>query len=177
VAEEIIFLDLAGRTGVCEGEVGGTPRLYSVQLSRESDDDFDAAGRAVLWMAERFILSRPRAVYAEAAPAFTSMRGKTNARTLKLLIGLGYAIGGVCKARRVPFHVISVSTVRAWCIGQGNMEGEKAKRESARVARALGWFPSNLDEADAAAGWAFACSLCDKTIRRPMEHWAKRPED
>jgi hypothetical protein len=56
------------------------------------------------------------------------------------------------------------------------MEGQKAKRESARVARALGVNPANLDEADAAGGWFYCCSLHDKAIAAPFKHWVVRED-
>lgn len=172
--DSILFLDVASQTGVVEGPVGGVPQLQTVRFSRDYDDDFDAAGRAVLWMAERFALSVPKAVYVEAPPEVGSMQGHTNAQSLTRLIGLVWSIAGVCKARGVPIRTANVKTVRTWFIGQGNMEGQRAKREAARVARELGFEPKNLDEADAFAGWYWACGLHEGGPEAPRTHWAQR---
>jgi hypothetical protein len=174
VSDALIFIDAASRTGIADGIIGEPPRLYTQQFAREFDAPDDAFGRAVLWMAERLVVSVPIAVYIEAPLSVGAHWGKTNARTTTLLIGLWAALAGVCKARGVPVHRANVSMVRKHFIGQGNMEGERAKRECLRVARDLGWNPKNLDEADAAAGFHYAASLHDKTILAPSRFWTER---
>ena len=175
--DDIIFCDVASHTGVAEGAPGSTPRLYTQPFVREFDDLPDIFGRATLWIAERLAVSVPKAVYVEAPLNPGTAWGHTNARTTMILIGLAANITGVVKARGIPCHWANVRTIRAWYLGLGNIPGEKAKRECMRVSRCLGWDPKNYDEADAAAGFAWACSLHDKSIEPPRAYWTPRMED
>ena len=174
---EVWCLDVASVTGVAEGVPGAKPRLYTARFARESDDPEDTFGRAVLWIAERLAVSTPTAVYIEAPISSGAAWGKTNAKTTNLLIGLWACISGVVKARGIPCHRVNVKTVRVHFLGQGNIPGDRAKRECMRVCRCLGWEPNNYDEADAAAMWSYASSLHDRTLLAPREHWTPRESD
>src|SRR5579863_5262291 len=135
---ELIFLDIASQTGCADGEIGAVPRLYTQTFARAGDHRWDGAGRAALWMAQRLQVSRPVAVYIEAPGRAMSFRGKTSAGTLLLLNDLATGCAAVCKNFGVPVYEVSVNTVRAWFLGDGRMPGDQAKREAARIARALG---------------------------------------
>lgn len=173
MSDEIWFLDVAGNMGVAQGPPGKIPRLYTVPISKEHDDHEDAFGRATLWIAEQLSLTQPRAVFIEA-PRGASVWGNTNADTNMRLIGLWAAIAGVVKARKIHCQRGSVSTIRKFFIGVGNMPGPQAKKEVIRVCRSLGWDVANDNEADAAAGWLWACSLYDKTLAPPRALWMPR---
>jgi hypothetical protein len=171
----IIFIDAASTTGIADGPVGGIPALSTIQFAREHDSGPEKAwGRAVLWMAERFVFSLPVAVYIEAPLSVGTNWGHTNAKSTTMLIGLWAAISGVCEARGVPVHRANVATIRKHFIGQGNLPRDRAKRECLRIARALGWAPKTLDEADAAAGFHWACSLHDRRMAAPSAFWTAR---
>ena len=170
---DLIFLDVASSTGVADGPIGGAPNLSTQRFARPDDARWDGAGRAALWMAERLAISLPLAVYIEAPVPHGGMKGKTNSRTLGLLNELATGCAAICKARRVPVYPANVSTIRAWFLGQGNMRGDDAKREAYRVATMIGWEPKNHDEADAAAGFHWACALHDRRLTAPPAHWQK----
>ena len=173
-AGEIWCFDVASVTGAAEGVPGAKPRLYTKRFSREFDEPEDVFGRATLWIAERLAVSTPKTVYIEAPLGAGVGWGHTNAATTNLLIGLWATISGVVRARGIPCHRANVRTVRAHFLGQGNLPGDRAKRECMRVCRSLGWEPNNYDEADAAAMWSWAASLHDKGLFAPREHWAPR---
>lgn len=170
---DIVFLDVASVTGVADGEVGGTPVLSTINLTRPGDHEWEAGGRAALWMAERLAKSLPRAVYIEAPISPGAMRGRTNAKTLLMLNGLAWSFASIAWLRRVPVRSVAVSTVRKWFIGSGRMPSVQAKRACFEYARMLGADPKNLDEADAAAGWYWAAALHGRMIapsKREHEH-------
>lgn len=173
MSDELIFLDVASKMGCADGIIGKSPRLYTVSLSREADGFFTGPARGARWAAERLYVSRPRAVYIEAPPQVGAMHGHTNAKTITDLIGLVKAIGAIFENAGIPTHTAHVGTVRKWFLGAGNMKGDVAKRDAARIARALGWAPNNLDEADAAAGWHWACGL-HGGFEQPKHLWISR---
>ena len=147
-----MFLDAATQCGVAEGPTDGQPRLYTVNFAAR--DDAHVFARAQGWLARR--LSQPpipKAIWIEEP-----QRGRWDNATYRL-VGLGAALSGTAVLFGVPAHFANVRTIRKYTLRRGDLPGDDAKRLAMRLARASGLDPNNLDEADAWAGWMFACSL------------------
>lgn len=171
----IMALDISSRAmGICEGRPGEKPRFETVRLKRPDDTAEDAFAEAIAWAALRFRSFPPdRLVIERRLPTMNAFRqdeeGKvrptTNPTTVYLLCGLSAIITGAARRigiRNVPGHGVdgygvAVSTARKAFIGKGNMKGEDAKRLAMQVSKTLGWEPTDLDQADAACVWSWAC--------------------
>jgi hypothetical protein len=153
----ILALDVASRTGVCEGRAGETPIFYTKQFAKEGDEHEDVFAAALLWLVERLKVDLPDAVYIEA-PLSPGVYGKTNAETTTRLLGMWATLAAAVKVKGVRYRRAKVSTVRAAFIGHGRLEGAEAKRRAFDLCKALGWAPKNRDEADAGAIFWWASS-------------------
>ena len=170
MAGELIFLDVASKCGVAEGLVGAAvPTIYCERFARPDERIEAGLRRAGNWMAARIQLSRPRAVYIEA-PLSSGVWGKTNSNTTLLLQSLWAALATVCGIANVPCRRGNVQTIRKFFVGEGRPDDPKDR--VMEVCQRLGWKPKNYDEADAAAGWYWACSLYEGGPRNPSQHWA-----
>ncbi|AWN47176.1 hypothetical protein DK419_13325 [Methylobacterium terrae] len=169
----ILFLDVAGNTGVAEGRPGQTPRLYDARLRREDDDWEDTWGRAVGWIADRLYVEREAVEAGDLrlvveAPIFTGKTGEKNAESELVTKCLWACITGFARARRVMVRRVAVSTVRAAFLGNGNLPGKVAKPLARDTCRALGWNPPSLDAADAGAGWWWASQQWAPDLTPPV---------
>lgn len=161
VAPYILSLDIATKTGVCEGRAGEAPRFYSLRFANGDDEHEDAFAGALRWIAERLSVSRPDAVYVEAPinpaaflgkydPATGRLGMSTNPDTTIRLMGLWATIAGAVKVKGVKYRRVNVQTARKSFIGHGNLKGAEAKRRAFEMCKLLGWAPENRDESDAA---------------------------
>ncbi len=166
------FIDASPNLGVAEGAVGAAiPRLYTVPCSSAGEVE-QVYGKGARWLCDRLNVSRPDVIWIEA-PMPAGVRKHERAIVPLMLMGLYGALVGVAGLARVPVHGISVKTVRAAILGNGNLPGEAAKREAMRIAIAEGASPANYDEADAWCGWRYVQSLYPGGIPAP-EHRMKR---
>lgn len=156
---EGIGLDIASNMGVCEGAPGETPRLYTVRLASGDVDHGAAFAKAIKWMAQRLLVSRPDWIVIEAPIPAAAMNGGTNAATLAMLWGLAACIEGTARAKNVPVRRLAIRQVRKNFIGIGNLKGPEAKRRTVALCKALGWSPQGHDSADAAACWHLGCTM------------------
>lgn len=169
MTDEILALDIASRTGICEGSPGAKPVIYHQDFLKdhESGKGFDhldkMASRAIVWMAERLQASLVRVVTIEAPPPEQALQGQTNARATAIKMMLVGALAGTAAARGVQVRYRNIGQVRKFFIGKGNLAGDIAKPRVKRVCELLGWDPENYDQADSAALWAYECSVLAPT--------------
>jgi hypothetical protein len=166
-SDEIFGLDVASTMGVCEGVPGQTPRLYTVRLAAGEDDHGASFAKAIKWMAQRLLVTHPRAIIIEAPIPAAAMNGATNANTLAVLWGLAACIEGTARAKSIPVRRVNIQRVRKSFIGAGNLKGPEAKRRTVALCRALGWNPPSHDAADAAACWHLGCTM----FAPDLAHW------
>ncbi len=169
----ILALDVAGNTGVGEGRPGQTPRLYDARLRREDDDWEDTWGRAIGWIADRLYVEREAVSAGDMrvvveAPIFVGKAGARNADSELTTKCLWACVTGFARARGVMVRRVSVQTVRAAFLGNGNLDGDTAKRRARDTCRALGWNPSSLDASDAGALWWWASQQWAPDLTPPV---------
>jgi len=162
----IISLDIAGRTGVCEGLPGQTPKLYSQKFALEDDTSPTVAfGRAVSFMALRLQIVDPIAVFVEEAVPEFAFAGRTNHAATMIRTGLYGALTGVARAKGIPVIPASIARVRTNILGRGHgFKGADAKKAVLRVCRERGWNPADNDQSDAAAVWLWGCAEIERGI-------------
>ncbi len=172
---EILALDSATHTGVCQGEPGcEEPVLEVVDFGRELDDPFDVWSRAQLWLIRRLIAAQSHGrpiklvVIEGLVPQYTPVRSGPDADAATgnkvLQIGIYAMFGAVARNKGIPVMRAPISTWRAFCLGNGRMKGQLAKKLSVEKVKQLGWKlpkPPNHDAAEAAMQWLWACSQVD----------------
>ena len=156
---KIVALDVATRTGVCVGSSGADPRAWSVDLGKPPEE---RRFSNVLTLTQGLIVEhRPDLIVVEA---FIGGREAS-----AYLIGLVACVRGCAANRGIPMEMVYPATVRKHFLGKAltskdfpGLSKAKAKlaikERVARQCRAIGWVVPDLDAADAAATWDWACA-------------------
>lgn len=160
--QTILAYDLATCTGWCEGVPGGEPRYGSIRFAPAGSSTAAIFGGAIKTFVERLQAFRPRVVVFEAPFAPSVMRGKTNANTARILLGLPAILEGCCYRLGVhDLREVSVGDVRQHFLGTRKLRSAEAKRAVIERCRALGFSPTDDNAADAIAVWHYASALID----------------
>lgn len=153
----VLAFDTATKTGVCFGEAGSRPKLWSVALgiSRRPDDSIDWGPRfsKTLRMTEYYIKKfDPDLIAVEA------FVGGPKANTS--LAGLVACVEGEAARHGVRVVTYYPSTIRKHFLG-GVSRSNKTPIKSQVFAkcRMLGWDVPDTDAADAGALWDYVCSI------------------
>lgn len=156
---KILSLDIATNTGICVGTPGANPKAWSVSLGQPPED---RRLSNALKMTHGLIEAHcPDLIVVEAA---IGGRNKPD-----FLIGLLACVRGCAWNRGVKLIQVYPSTVRKHFMGKSktsrdfpHLKPAKAKlaikEEIAARCRLLGWDVPDLDAADAAATWDWACA-------------------
>lgn len=148
----ILCLDLATTTGVAEWDFGSEkPRFYSVKFATSGDEHPTTFARARRWIDGRLGVGDVVATYVEAPLRLSATVGQTNADTVLRLNGLWAVISAAAGVWRVKYRDVNVQECRRVFLGNGTLRRDDAKGRAMEMARAVGWDPHTLDEADAAA--------------------------
>lgn len=166
----VFFMDLARNAGWCEGPVGGSPIYGSVRLAPDGSDSPAVNWGLFKFIATRFQAFRPSVFVYEAPRDPRHMGKKTSRGAIRMLIGLP----AVAEAAAYGCGVLDIreaeaATIRSFLLppapkGQGRRDAGQLKREVFEHIRSLGFDPKNTDEADAIAGWLYACSVLDARV-------------
>lgn len=161
----ILFLDIATNTGWCEGVPGQKPAYGSVLLAPDGSDTPAKGAGLFKFLANRMQAFKPHTFVYEAPRNPNQMIGRTNAKTIRTLIGLPFVaetaayLCGVYDIREAE-----ASSIRSFMLplAKGEKRGKLAAGDLKKLifnrVVDLGFEPKNSDESDAIAGWLFACS-------------------
>jgi hypothetical protein len=154
MADTILALDIATKTGICEGALGSTPNIFSIDFrgqSQQRDPTIeDVFANAVKWANRTFGTFPPKLLVAEGlVPKYD--------KTIQC--GLWAIITGIATVNKVPVREAPIQTWRAFVLGNGKLSKREAKTRAIAVCAQLGWKVRNDDEAEAACIWLHACSI------------------
>lgn len=161
----ILFLDIATKTGWAEGLPGERPVSGTYRLAPEGAKPAAIFGGMLAFLGARLTAFRYRMIVYEAPMDPRHMT--TNINTARVLLGLPAVVEAV--AHQTGHHAIreaSVHDVRKHLLGGRPPNGE-AKAAVIAAVRGLGFDPTDDNEADAIAGWAYAVSLVDPRAALP----------
>jgi Holliday junction resolvasome RuvABC endonuclease subunit len=150
---KVLAFDTATKTGVCFGEAGSRPQLWSVVLGKvEWPDRFSKTLRMTAHYIEKY---EPDLIAVEA------FVGGPKANTS--LAGLVACVQGEAVRRGVPVVTYFPATIRKHFLG-GVSRSNKTPIKSQVFARCrmLGWDVRDTDAADAGALWDYTCSMHSK---------------
>lgn len=157
---KVLALDIATNTGIAVGSSDRDPKCWSVDLGAGLSEDFRFS--EVLKLTHGLIETHaPDLIICEA------FIGGKNASAY--LIGLVSCVRGCAANRAVKCEMVFPATVRKHFLGKAltsrdfpGMKPARAKiaikERVAAQCRALGWVVPDLDAADAAATWDYACA-------------------
>lgn len=157
---KVLALDIASTTGIAVGVSGCKPACWSVCLGKSKVEDLRLSN--ALKMADGLITKHnPDLIVIEA------FIGGPQASSY--LIGLVACVRGQAYSRGLIPELVYPSTVRKHFLGKSKtsrdfpgLKPAKAKlaikQEVADRCKLLGWDVPDLDAADAAATWDYACS-------------------
>lgn len=156
----VLALDVATRTGIAVGCHTGKPECWSEDLGKGKTEDERFSN--VLRLAHELIQEHEPALIAVEAP----IGGKTSSM---FLVGLVACVRGVAYNRKIPCETVAPSSVRKHFMGKAKtsrhfrgLSHAKAKlaikQEILDRCLLLKWDVPDLDAADAAATWDYACA-------------------
>lgn len=176
---EILALDVATKYGWAFGQAkpGIQPLSGSGRFKKPEASEWSAYAEAIRWTHNFLKLSKPREVVIESPVAVTSLMGKTNVSTTRMLFGLTAAIAGVCHCNGIyGIQTIAAPTVRKAFLGHGGIKSHEAKAKTYDRCVELGWISGDdkpdFDRADALALWAYRCGVVNPECRETM-WWPK----
>lgn len=171
-AKTVFFMDLARNSGFCEGPVGGVPNFGSIRLAPDGSDTPAVFSGLLKFLATRFQAFRPNIFVYEAPRDPRHMGARTSAAALRTLIGLPAVAEATAYTSGIwDIREAEASSIRSFLLPptpKGEKRGKKdrgqLKREVFDYVQALGYDVKNTDEADAVAGWLYACSILDQRV-------------
>lgn len=166
----VLALDIATKTGICVGDAGAVPKAWSVDLGqgRSQDARFSEILKLMHGLMEAH---KPDLIVAEAPI------GGKNASAF--LIGLVACVRGMAANRGIKCETVAPSTVRKHFLGKAKTSKDfpglsqaKAKlaikQEVLDRCRLLKWDVPDLDSADAASAWDWACAVYGRAQSAPV---------
>lgn len=158
----VLFLDLATQMGWCEGVPGERPTSGTVRLAPEGSPSEAVHAGLLRFMAERLMSFRYRQIVYEAPLDPRFMGQKTNLNTALMLLGMPAIVGAMGYETGHYGRVKSadVGDVRKALLGK-RPPRDQAKQYVMWAVRALGYDPADDNEADAIAGWHYACAILE----------------
>lgn len=160
----VLFLDLATTMGWCEGipGTGARPISGTQRLAPKEAGPAGIFGGMLDFLAQRLTTFRYRAIVYEAPMDPRHM--KTNLNTARMLLGLPAIVEAVAhQTGHWRVMEASVHDVRKHLLGRRPAAGD-AKRSVIEALRAQGYDPRDDNEADAIAGWLYACAVIEKKV-------------
>ena len=160
-AGSVMFLDLARQTGWCEGRPGERPISGTHKLAPEGSESPAIMGGMIQFLGQRLMAFKPKTLVYEA-PFDPRHMKKININTIRILWGLPGVVEGVAYRCGVyDVREANVNDIRRFLIGR-TPKRDEAKQAVIDHLRALGHDPKDDNEADAIAGWYYACSIIDR---------------
>jgi hypothetical protein len=174
-APKILFIDAATTYGVAIGRAGERPQSWTDRFAEPGSSHGAISAGAMKFITAIINVHRPDEIVIEAPLAVELVRGRTNAFTTAILMGLPFAIKGMAYMHGY-FKNITVATVkdiRHHFIGC-NPRGDKGKKLVFRKCLDLGWInPDDKDRSDnrsdALAGWSYAETILAPRIANPVD--------
>jgi Holliday junction resolvasome RuvABC endonuclease subunit len=157
---KILAADIATQTGIAEGRPGETPSLSTLKFGGDGVSHARICANCLDWIACKLTDDPPDIIVIEAPlPIGAAIgRGRSNAKSIIRLQGLYCIVLAAATLKRIRVCDYEVGPIRTAFIGEPKLKGDEAKRRCKRMCEMLGWPAKNLDEADAAALWYFACA-------------------
>lgn len=156
---KVLALDLATKTGVAFGSVGGKPFAQTVHLGASEYARYAKAQSMVHTLIDRL---SPDLVVIEAPVG--------GPKTSQFLVGLIACVAGAAHGRGVPVKTYFPSTVRKHFLGKALTVRDFPSKSIAASKNALkqvviskchmlGWTVNDDNQADACALWEYACAM------------------
>lgn len=162
----IVALDLSKtRTGVCLGFVGHKPSFASIV--GEGKKDPAVLRKIMMYLIDLKRVQKiddlvyeamvnPQAFKGEYDEEKKLVKSKTNPATTITLAKIVGVVQCFCAMQEIEDNPANVQSIRAQFLGKGYAQASDPKERAMALCRALGWTPSNNDEADAGAAWYWA---------------------
>lgn len=165
----ILFLDLATQTGWCEGVPGQRPTSGTIRLAGSGGPNAEAYNTLYQFLDDRLRLTRYQMIAIEAPQSPSHMAGRTNANTLRRLIGLCEVVEWV--AYRHGYFGKRMVEARVDDVRRYLFAGSRPAKGEAKIAvvsriKALGYQPADDNEADAIAGWLYASGIVGSKLAK-----------
>ena len=165
---DILALDLATKMGWACGPadpkdgkiIYDTVRLAPVGAG--ADEIFAGMHK---WIADRLTAFPPAVVVYEQPVAPSTVQGHTNVSTIEITFGLAAIVRAVATILCVPRGFATISEVRKYFIGRGNLKSAEAKKQVMQKCRSLGYEPPDDNAGDALALHRFIAGVCKPELQ------------
>jgi Holliday junction resolvasome RuvABC endonuclease subunit len=149
-------LDLATKTGVAVGPLGGRPELWTLDLKSKGEARFHATRLMHIQGLAHHLITELGVAHIAVEKPFVAAHN--NWETTLLTIGLTANVLSWAERKGAAVDIYSPQTVAKHFIGSGRMKRAEKKAAILAECRARGWAPTDDNQADAAAVWDLACT-------------------
>lgn len=158
----ILALDLAARTGWALARVHDrVPMCGAVRFANPGASMAAIFANCRKWLST---FELPEIVVFESPMQPSFMAGRTNANTIRILIGIAAITEEFFFSKGCDVREAKVSDVRAHFIGSNRHKRVAAKALTIGACRRLGWTPSDDNAADALALWHYQASFFEPKL-------------
>jgi crossover junction endodeoxyribonuclease RuvC len=158
----ILALDLAARTGWAFGAaLDCSPLSGSVRFAKPGASLGMVFSTCRTWVRDVALLHQPDVIVFESPMTPEHMAGRTNAATIRLLVGLAAIVEEACFGRDV--REAKVIDIRRHFIGSNPRRAE-AKTRTIAACRRLGFSPVDDNAADALALWHYQATVFEPLL-------------
>jgi hypothetical protein len=168
--------DLATVTGVCDGAVGGKPRLFSWYLADGGPSRPARLAQLRSFLVRYLVKEKPDGVVYEAPMPLGMLTSKKDKRVMMSEANVAFARGAIgvleatCFEHGKPVEALGVMDARSCVLGwRTNRTSEQTKARVVREARMLGAKAAENDnETDAWVLWSYACARSNPRLAVAM---------
>jgi len=161
----ILALDLARVTGWALGRVyDRTPQSGAIVLTRPAASAGLLLRQYRYWLIEMMGKHRPDVIVFESPMLPMHMSGRTNATTIRNLIGLCAVTEESTYQTGIDVREARVADVRRHFLGSVRIKRTAAKAMTIAACRRLGWEPKDDNAADALALWHYQASIFEPKL-------------
>jgi hypothetical protein len=158
----ILALDLAARTGWALGGMHDcVPLSGSIRFAKPGASLGMIFSTCRTWVRDLVLLHQPNVIVFESPMTPGHMSGRTNATTIRLLIGLTAIVEEATFGLDV--REAKVIDIRRHFIGSNPRRAE-AKTKTIAACRRLGWTPVDDNAADALALWHYQATVFEPLL-------------
>lgn len=149
-------LDLATKTGIAVGPLGGRPELWTLDLKTKGEAKFHATRLSKIQGLIHHLIAERGVTHIAIEKPFVAAHNSWE--TTLLTIGLTANVLSWAERKGIPVDIFPAQTVAKHFIGSGKMKRDEKKAAVLAECDVRGWAPGDDNQADAAAVWDLACT-------------------
>ena len=163
----VAALDLATKTGVALGPLGGAPELWTLDLKSNGEARHHGTRLAKIQGLAHSLIHEHGVTLIAIEKPFNAAHNSWE--TTLLTFGLTANVLSWAARKGVAVELYPAQTIAKHFVGSGKLKRAEKKAAILSECRARGWRPADDNQADAAALWDLACARLSQTQAATLE--------